>query len=213
MIHTSKEYIIYYIRGESMRIGVTGIYASGKGTVCSMFEQLGAIVIDTDIIAREIVTPPSPLLDTLVQTFGSDILNPDGTLNRRYLANKVFADKTLVNKLNAITHPAIFNEVMRQSDDKTNIYMINTPLLFETEFYKYMDKNIVVIANTEQVLKRGVNRDGITEEEIKARLNHQISLKEKMKLADYIIDNSGSLENTKKQVEELWKTLILMKGQ
>lgn len=196
-----------------MRIGVTGIYASGKGTVCSMFEQLGAIVIDTDIIAREIVTPPSPLLDTLVHTFGNDILNTDGTLNRRYLANKVFTDKTLVEKLNAITHPAIFNEVMRQSDDNRRIYIINTPLLFETEFYKYMDKNIVVIANTEQVLKRGVNRDGITEEEIKARLNHQISLKEKIQLADYIIDNSGSLENTKKQVEELWKTLILMKGQ
>ncbi|MGQ9842298.1 MAG: dephospho-CoA kinase [Spirochaetota bacterium] len=196
-----------------MRIGVTGIYASGKGTVCSMFEQLGATVIDTDIIAREIVTPPSSLLDRLVHTFGSDILNQDGTLNRRYLANKVFADTRLVNKLNEITHPVILVEVMRQSDDANNIYMINTPLLFETEFYKYMDKNIVVIANTEQVLKRGVKRDGITENEIKARLNHQISLKEKMKLADYIIDNSGSLENTRKQVEELWKTLILMKGQ
>lgn len=196
-----------------MRIGVTGIYASGKGTVCSMFEQLGAIVIDTDIIAREIVTPPSPVLDTLVQTFGSDILTPDGTLNRRYLAQKVFTDATLVEKLNAITHPAIFHEVMKISSERSTIYMINTPLLFETEFYKYMDKNIVVIANTEQVLKRGVMRDGITEDEIKARLNHQISLKEKMKLADYIIDNSGSLENTKKQVEELWKTLILMIGQ
>ncbi len=196
-----------------MRIGVTGIYASGKGTVCSMFEQLGAIVIDTDIIAREIVTPPSPVLDTLVQTFGSDILTPDGTLNRRYLAQKVFTDATLVEKLNAITHPAIFHEVMKISSERSIIYMINTPLLFETEFYKYMDKNIVVIANTEQVLKRGVMRDGITEDEIKARLNHQISLKEKMKLADYIINNSGSLENTKKQVEELWKTLILMIGQ
>ncbi|MGB4268077.1 MAG: dephospho-CoA kinase [Spirochaetota bacterium] len=196
-----------------MRIGVTGIYASGKGTVCSMFEQLGAIVIDTDIIAREIVNPPSSVLDMLVQTFGNDILNTDGTLNRRYLAQKVFNDKKLVAQLNSITHPAILHEVMRRSNDRSKIYMINTPLLFETDFYTYMDKNIVVIANTDQVLKRGVIRDGITEDEIKARLNHQISLKEKMKLADYIIDNSLSLENTKKQVEELWKTLILMKGQ
>ncbi|GAB4220684.1 MAG TPA: dephospho-CoA kinase [Spirochaetota bacterium] len=196
-----------------MRIGVTGIYASGKGTVCSMFEKLGAIVIDTDIIAREIVNPPSPVLDTLVHTFGHDILNTDGTLNRRYLAQKVFNDKMLVEKLNSITHPAILQEVMQRSHDSSKIYMINTPLLFETEYHKHMDKNIVVVANTEQVLKRGVIRDGITEDEIKARLNHQISLKEKMKLADYIIDNSGSLENTKKQVEELWKTLILMKGQ
>ncbi len=195
-----------------MRIGVTGIYASGKGTVCSMFEQLGAIVIDTDIIARDIVIPPSPVLTTLVNTFGNDILNPDGTLNRRYLAQKVFSNKKLVETLNAITHPAILQEVMKRSHDANNIYMINTPLLFETEFYTYMDKNIVVIADTQQVLTRGVLRDGITEEEIKARLNHQISLKEKMKMADYIIDNSGSLENTKKQVEELWKTLILMKG-
>ncbi|MCX8122579.1 MAG: dephospho-CoA kinase [Spirochaetes bacterium] len=196
-----------------MRIGVTGIYASGKGTVCSMFEQLGAIVIDTDIIARQIVTPPSPVLDTLVKTFGDDILNQDGTLNRRYLAQKVFTCKKNVDMLNSITHPAIFHEVMQRSNNSNSIYMINTPLLFETEFYKYMDKNIVVIANTDQVIKRGVIRDGISEDEIKARLNYQISLKEKMQLADYIIDNSGSLENTKKQVEELWKTLISMKDQ
>ncbi len=195
-----------------MRIGVTGIYASGKGTVCSMFEKLGAIVIDTDIIARQIVTPPSPVLDRLVETFGSDILLPDGTLNRRYLAQKVFVDKKLVDILNAITHPAILDEVVRQSSNPDYIYMINTPLLFETEFHKHMDKNIVVIANTDQVLERGVARDGITPEEIKSRLNHQISLKEKIQMADYIIDNSGTLENTKKQVEELWKTLILMKG-
>lgn len=196
-----------------MKVGVTGIYASGKGTVCSFFEQLGAIVIDTDTIAREIVTPPSRILDELVETFGSDILNSDGTLNRRYLANKVFKSNALVEKLNAITHPAILQEVLKRCSDKNSIYMVNTPLLFETEFYKYMDKNIVVIANTEQVIQRGIKRDGITAEEINARLTHQISLKEKMKLADYIIDNSGSLEYTKKQVEELWKTLIIMKGQ
>ena len=196
-----------------MRIGVTGIYASGKGTVCSMFEQLGATVIDTDIIAREIVIPPSPVLDSLVATFGRDILNPDGTLNRRYLANTVFNDANKVNALNAITHPAILSEVLQRTSNRSTIYMVNTPLLFETEFYTYMDKNIVVIANREQVVKRGQMRDGITEREIKERLQHQISLNEKMKLADYIIDNSGSIENTKKQVEELWKILISMKNQ
>lgn len=194
-----------------MRIGVTGIYASGKGTVCSLFQELGAIVIDTDIIARAVVTPPSAVLDALADTFGSVILNSDGTLNRRYLAQKVFKDAAMVAQLNSITHPAIFQEVMKQSGGHSHMYMINTPLLFETDFYKYMDKNIVVTADVHQVYQRGASRDQIPQEEITDRLRHQISLKEKSSLADYIIDNSKSLEYTKKQVQELWKILISMK--
>ncbi len=191
-----------------MKVGVTGIYASGKGTVCGLFEELGARVIDTDIVAREVVDPGSEGLDLLVKEFGAEILAPDGTLDRRAFANAVFGDPARVARLNEITHPLILKKVMEIiARSPGDIYMINTPLLFESGFNKFMEKNIVVVAGTDQVLKRGVLRDNITEEEIKARLNFQISLNEKVKLADYVIDNSQGIENTKRQVLEIWNIL------
>jgi len=189
-----------------MRIGVTGIFASGKGTVCEIFHELGAGVVDTDLVAREIMEPGREGLARVVDEFGGDFLTGDGGLDRRAFANFVFKDSERVNKLNAITHPIILDEVLRRSSGNS-IYMINTPLLFESAFDKHMDKNIVVVAGDDQVIQRGVKRDSITAEEIKERLNHQIPLKEKIKLADYIIDNSGSLENTRRQVVELWNIL------
>jgi len=190
-----------------MRVGVTGIFASGKGTVCEMFGELGAEIIDTDIIAREIMEPGQEALQQIIERFGSVFINSDGTLDRRGFANSVFGNNEKVKILNDITHPAIKKIVIeRTCDDK--IYMINTPLLFEAEFDKFMDYNIIVTANEDQVLSRGSKRDKIPEDEIKERLKHQIPLKEKVKLADYIIDNSGSIEHTKGQVVNLWKTLI-----
>jgi dephospho-CoA kinase len=191
-----------------MKIGVTGIYASGKGTVCAMFEELGAKVIDTDILARDVVEPGTHGLEMYIKEFGNEILDPDGALNRRRLANIVFKDAEKVKLINDITHPLIhqkMEQIINAAPDK--IYMINTPLLFETDFHIFMDKNIVVFAKNEQVLKRGVIRDNITETEIKERLNNQISLNEKIKLADYVIDNSDTTENTKRQVIEIWKIL------
>jgi dephospho-CoA kinase len=193
-----------------MKVGVTGIYASGKGTVCAMFEELGAKVIDTDILAREVVEPGSIGLKLYVKEFGKKILNADGTLNRRTFANIVFKDTRKVKLINEITHPLISQkmlEIINNTPDK--IYMINTPLLFESDFHKFMDYNITVFANNDQVIERGLSRDNITEIEIKERLNNQISLNEKIKLADYVIDNSSTTENTKRQVLEIWKTLLL----
>jgi dephospho-CoA kinase len=193
-----------------MKVGVTGIYASGKGTVCAMFEELGAKVIDTDILAREVVEPGSIGLKLYVKEFGNKILNADGTLNRRKLAKTVFKDTRKVKLINEITHPLISQkllEITNNAPDK--IYMINTPLLFETDFHKFMDYKITVFANNDQVIERGLSRDNITEIEIKERLNNQISLNEKIKLADYVIDNSSTTENTKRQVLEIWKTLLL----
>ena len=190
-----------------MRVGVTGIFASGKGTVCEMFRELGAGVVDTDIIARQIMEPGQAGLEKLVEIFGSGFLNSDGTLDRRGFANFVFGNNERVKALNSITHPAILKIVM-ESTDGDKIWMVNTPLLFESGFNKYMEYNIVVTAGLNQVLSRGSERDKISEEEIKERLKHQIPLNEKVKLADYIIDNSGSIEHTKRQVVDLWKILI-----
>jgi len=190
-----------------MRIGVTGIFASGKGTVCGMFRELGAEVIDTDIVAREIMEPGQDGLRRVIENFGSDFINSDGTLDRRGFANSVFGDNEKVKILNGITHPEILKIVMERSSGD-GIYMINTPLLFESGFDKSMKYNIVVTAAERQVLSRGSKRDKISEDEIKERLKHQIPLNEKVKLADYKIDNSGSIEQTKRQVIDLWKILI-----
>jgi len=189
-----------------MRVGVTGIFASGKGTVCGMFEELGARVVDTDIIAREVVEPGQKGLQRIVDEFGDDFLKSDGSLDRIKFALHIFIDKKKVDILNKITHPIILEIVLKRSDT-SEIYMINTPLLFESGYDTYMDKNITVTADIKQVYDRGIRRDGIGYEEINDRLEHQIPLNEKIKLADYIIDNSGSMENTKRQVLKLWKIL------
>lgn len=191
-----------------MRVGVTGIYASGKGTVCAMFEEMGATVVDTDILAREIVEPGSETLGQLVNEFGSGILNGDGTLNRRTLANIVFKDSSKVAIINSITHPAILQRTIDIAPENSpEIFMINTPLLFESGFDAFMDKNIVVTADRSQAVARGIARDNITENEIEDRLNNQISLNEKVTRADYVIDNSQSIENTRRQVISIWKIL------
>ncbi len=193
-----------------MKVGVTGIFASGKGTVCAMFEELGAVIIDTDILAREIVEPGSMGYDLLVKEFGRGILNSDGTLNRAALADLVFKDPEKVKKLNEITHPLIHERVLEiVNKDPERIYMINVPLLFESGFDEITDCDIVVYAKNDQVIERGINRDNISEIQIRERLNNQISLNEKIKLADYVIDNSATVENTKRQVIEIWKTLLL----
>lgn len=191
-----------------MRVGVTGIYASGKGTVCAMFGEMGAKIVDTDILAREIVEPGSVTLEKLTGEFGIGILNEDGTLDRRRLANIVFKDSTKVALINSITHPAILRRTMDIAPEGSpEIFMINTPLLFESGFDAYMDKNIVVTADRRQAVERGILRDNITKNEIEERLNNQISLNEKVKRADYVIDNSQTLENTRRQVIEIWKIL------
>jgi len=189
-----------------MRVGVTGIFASGKGTVCELFRELGASVIDTDLIAREIMEPGKKGLQDLIHEFGDSFIKSDGTLDRRAFANYVFSCEEKVRRLNEITHPIILNIVLERSKGN-GIYMINTPLLFESGFDRYMDKNIVVTAGDEQVILRGCKRDNISPEEIKERLKHQIPLNKKIKLADYVIDNSGSIEQTKRQVFDIWKVL------
>ncbi len=190
-----------------MKVGVTGIYASGKGTVCSMLEKRGARVIDTDIIAREIVEPGTKGLDLIEDTFGSGFIKADGSLDRSLLASKVFKESALLEKLNAITHPIILEEVLKRTSAEGVIYAVNVPLLYETGFDLYMDFNVVVISETGQAVTRGMARDGMTEKEALARIKHQIPLNEKIGLADYVIDNSFSIENTERQVSELWNIL------
>jgi len=187
-----------------MRIGVTGIFASGKGTVCSMFEKLGAGVIDTDIIAREIMEPGHEGRAAVIDEFGDSFIT-EGSFDRRAFADYVFKNDDRVAHLNKITHPLIEKYTLERS--KSGIFMINVPLLFETGFDKIVDRTIVVFSERSQAIERGMLRDNISENEIEARLKYQIPLNEKKQLADYVIDNSGSLENTQRQVVEIWNIL------
>lgn len=189
-----------------MRVGVTGIFASGKNTVCDMFKKLGAEIIDADEIAREIMMPGCDGLLAVLGEFGDSFLDSAGALKRREFADYVFSDSERVKRLNAVTHPIIHRHIMERSQGD-GIFMLNVPLLFETGLDKFADYNIVVSAHNEQAVARGVQRDNISENEIKSRLLYQIPLKEKTPLADYVIDNSGSLENTERQVLEVWNIL------
>jgi dephospho-CoA kinase len=191
-----------------MRIGITGSYASGKGTVCSFFESFGATVIDTDIIARELVEPGSSLLASITATFGQKFLNADGSLNRRELGKHVFSDPEKTKTLNTLLHPAILQETLKKSSSHGITYVINAPVLFEAGFDEYMDIIITVSTGMESIINRGRKRDGLTEDEIISRISRQFSLKEKESRADYIIDNSGDLENTKRQVIEIWNKIF-----
>jgi dephospho-CoA kinase len=196
-------------QGIIMRIGVTGNYASGKGTVCSMFTELGAIEIDTDIIAREIVQPGTETLKRITDAFGPEFINSDGTLKRREFGKFVFADEERVLVLNGITHPEIARRIIELSPEADGkIYMINAPVLFEAHLEEYMDLVILVSASHEQSVQRGSRRDGLDSNEIEMRLSRQISFNEKKKKSDYVIDNSGDLNYTRKQVNVIWNSII-----
>lgn len=193
-----------------MRIGVTGNYASGKSTVCSFFKKLGAVEIDTDIISRDCVKKGSSVLADLIREFGEDFIDADGNLERRKLASHVFPSGELTLKLNSILHPAISKIVMEKSSGNSAIFMINAPLLFESKLNTLMDRNIVVVADEELQIERGIKRDGLTRKEISERLSRQISVNEKIKYSDYVIYNSGNLSETKQQVEDIWKILMTL---
>jgi dephospho-CoA kinase len=190
-----------------VRIGVTGSYASGKGTVCAFFEELGGVIIDTDLIAREVVAPGSAALAEIAATFGERFIAAEGNLDRRALASEVFPDAAKTERLNAILHPRILDITLNRSSDTQSIYFINAPLLFESGYDAYMDATILVTARTEQSVERGKKRDNLDKEAISERLNRQFSVNKKRELADYEIDNSGELSETKRQVEKLWKIL------
>jgi len=195
-----------------MRIGVTGNFASGKGTVCSFFEELGGRVIDTDLLAREIVAPGTPALQAIADAFGGEIIQPDGNLDRKKLAALVFSQGDMVEKLNAITHPRILELTLSRSEGP-EVYFINAPLLFEAGFDRYMDYNIIVYSERDVASKRGEIRDGISGQQIALRTSHQFSFNEIKGKADFIIDNNADLERTHKQVVELWKTIQTLKCQ
>ncbi|MBS4031550.1 MAG: dephospho-CoA kinase [Clostridiales bacterium] len=194
-----------------MIIGLTGGIATGKSTVAKFFEELGAVRIDTDILAREVVKPGQPAWQAIVREFGQEILDSERRIDRKALAALVFNDSIKLQLLNKITHPAVRTLLRRQVADAlrqgAKVILIEVPLLFEAGFEKEVDKTIVVFVNEEIQLARLMQRDGFSGDEATKRIGTQMPLREKVQRADLIINNSGTPEETRKQVVELWQTL------
>ncbi|ARK31690.1 dephospho-CoA kinase [Halalkalibacter krulwichiae] len=192
-----------------MFIGLTGGIASGKSTVSKMVEDMGVPVIDADKVAREVVEPGSEALEKIRNHFGSTILNEDGTLARKKLGAIIFQDPKERQVLNGIVHPAVrkrmeeWKQHYLNEGHQTIVYDI--PLLFESNLFHLVDKVIVVYVDYETQLKRLMERDQAGEQDAIQRIASQMPLAEKREQADYIIDNSYSLEETKKQLEGILK--------
>ena len=194
-------------------IGLTGGMASGKTSVARMLAKLGAHVIDADVIAKKLVTPGQPALRLLAEIFGPGIIQPDGNLNRGALAAIVFNDHEKLEKLNAVLHPLVIQKTMEKlrifkETQPESVIIIDAPLLLEAGMTKLVDEVWVVIAGEEEQIKRAVLRENLSREEAKKRLAAQMPLKEKLKYANKVIDNSGSISSTAGQVKTLWEKVL-----
>lgn len=190
-----------------MVLGLTGGIASGKSTVAEIFRELGAQVVSADELAREVVRPGSVTLQEIVVRFGAEVLDEAGNLNRRMLAERIFRNAGERAALNRITHPAIarlaarrFHEIERAG---ARLIVYDAPLLFEAGAEGQVDAVLVVTIEPDQQLKRLMARNGLSRSEAIARIASQMSQQEKTARADFLIDNSGSVEETRQQVKAL----------
>ena len=194
-------------------VGLTGGIATGKSTVNAMFAHLGAKVVDADLLAREVVMPGQPAHAQIVKEFGPDVLEADGSVDRKRLGAIVFADAQKRKRLEEITHPAIRVRQQRilsvyEEEAFDGIVIWDAALLVESGGAKGMDRVVVVTADPAAELRRLVERDGFSEEEARGRMASQMPLAEKAKVADYVIDNSGSRAETERRVREVYRALL-----
>ncbi len=195
-------------------IGLTGGIASGKSLVAVMLRSLGVTVLSADEVARDVVAPGSEAFQEIVQTFGPEMVRPDGTLDRKRLGDLIFRDASARARLNAIMHPRIHRILKAQVDrlratTAPAVVIVEIPLLLDTASRDYLsfDGVIVVSVDKETQVARLRSREGLSKEAAEKRLQAQRPLAEKVAEADWVIDNSGSPERTRTQVESLWNQL------
>ena len=193
-------------------VGLTGGIASGKSTVSDMLEELGAPLIDFDLIARQVVEPGTHGLEVIVNYFGKQILAEDGTLDRKKLSKIVFQDFKKRKKLESFTHPPIYEEFFKQIDEiaKKNpdaVIQVSIPLLIEQSMQYAFDNLIVVYVSQKTQVERLAQRDGIGIKEAANILKSQLPIDEKIGFANFIINNENTIEETKKQVNRVWRKL------
>lgn len=193
-----------------MIIGLTGGIACGKSTVARMLEKRGAKIVDADLIAREVVEPGSPVLAQIVDRFGRDVLNADGSLNRKRLADIIFSDAEAKRDLERLTHPAIRARIRErlaelERERPRGLNVADIPLLYESKLeHEYPEIMVVYVPESVQ-LQRLMERDGLDERQAMSRIRAQMPIEEKKRRADIVIDNSGSLRETEEQVDRFWK--------
>lgn len=251
----------HFLSGDDMdmilRLGLTGGIAAGKSAVSAMLREFGAVTVDVDLVAREIVRPGEPALREIAEVFGPDVIQEDGALNRRRLASIVFGNPEQLAKLNAITHPRLveavgriigevedaldracsgdtadpgaallpmpsrvaealrgrsdpsFSRVVSWSEPAVSplVLVIDAAVLFESGLAGLVDRILVVSADYSVRLSRLMRRNNLTEEEARARMASNYPVTEMVKRADYVIDNTGTLEGTRRQVEVVWDAL------
>jgi dephospho-CoA kinase len=193
-------------------VGLTGGVASGKTGVSQILREEGAYLIDADQIARELVQPHTATWNELIRVLGKEILQEDGSIYRKRLAVKVFSDPEQRNLLNQILHPRIKAEMNRRvkeigQKDPDAIVVIDAALLIELGDHREMDKVIVVTSTEKQQIERLKKRDGVDQEEAQRILFSQMPLEEKLKVADFVIQNEGSFEETRRRVKEIFQEL------
>lgn len=193
-------------------VGLTGGIATGKSTVSEMLRRLGCVIIDADVLAREVVAPGEPALAEIVREFGPAVLQPDGTLDRKALGAIVFGDADRRRRLEAITHPAIRARFAArlaalEAEGFDGIVVFDAAVIVESGGHRMLDRLIVVVTDEATELGRLVARDGIDVAEARRKIASQMPLTEKAKLADHVIDNSGDRAATEAQVRRVHAAL------
>jgi dephospho-CoA kinase len=193
----------------ALTIGLTGGIASGKSTVTKMLRGLGIPVIDADQVARDVVKVGEEAYEQIIKTFGQDILQENGEIDRAKLGAIVFYNEQERKKLNAIVHPAVRRRMLAEKEayvqKGAKTIVLDIPLLFESELTHLIDKIIVVYVDDDIQLERLMKRNGFSEEEALARIRSQMPLHEKVKKADAVINNNGTIEETKQQLLQILK--------
>jgi dephospho-CoA kinase len=193
-------------------VGLTGGIATGKSTVSEILRGLGAVVLDADVLAREVVEPGQPALAAIVREFGPEVLTPDGRLDRKKMAAIVFAAPERRKTLEGITHPAIRDRFLArlaelEAQGFEGVVFWDAPVMIEAGGHKAMDRLVVVVTDAATQLERAVGRDG-DRADIERRIANQLPLTEKAKLADYVIDNSGERATTDKRTRDVYAALL-----
>ena len=197
-----------------LHVGLTGNIASGKSSAASFFAELGAHVIDADRVAHSLLKAGTPVYRKIVDAFGERILSSTGEIDRRTLGRMIFSDADKRFLLNSLTHPAVETEILRRIGEleqsaSRGIIIVDAALMIETGGYKMYHRIIVVTCDPALQISRLTTRDGLTESEAGARIASQMPMEEKLKLANYTIDTSRTLEHTREQVEAIYRDLLI----
>jgi dephospho-CoA kinase len=194
-------------------VGLTGGIGSGKSTVAALLAEHGAVVVDADAVTRDVQRAGTPVFDAMVDRFGPGIVAPDGELDRAAVAEIVFTDAEALGDLNAIVHPAVGAEIVRRMEALARtdeIVVLDVPLMVESRRAYPVAGLIVVDVDPDVAVGRLVEHRGMREPDVRARMTRQASRAERLARADRVIDNSGTLDDLRRQVDDVWRWIVTL---